>query len=225
MNKILNKHTLLHLESNLIEKLSQNSLFQNKQVRNSPRAVGDTVQDAIGEILVDCFPEGLIDEFNSNFTRRSMEDVAFFDIDGNYYAIDIKTHNKSTKFNMPNLISVERLARFYRDEKRFFVILLVEYTVENDILTFTGIQFIPIEHLDWDCLTIGALGWGQIQIANSNIVKINREITRANWMLSLCDELDVFYPKEISKITERMEYFRAVRDYWESKQTQKNTTT
>ena len=146
-----------------------------------------------------------------------MEDVAFFDVDGNYYAIDIKTHNKSTKFNMPNLISVERLARFYRDEKRFFVILLVEYTVENDSLVFTGIQFIPIEHLAWSCLTIGALGWGQIQIANSNIIHVNRENSRIEWMLSLCDELDVFYPKEIAKISERVEYFRAVRVYWESK--------
>ena len=72
--------------------------------------MGDTVQEVIGEILLDCFPAGLIDNFSSDFTRRAMEDVAFCDIDGNYYAIDIKTHNKSTKFNMPNLISVERLA-------------------------------------------------------------------------------------------------------------------
>lgn len=197
--------------------LSRYELFQNPQINASPRAVGDTVQEVIGEILPRCFPEGVIDEFNSEFARRAMEDAAFFDTDGNYYAIDIKTHNLSTDFNMPNLISVERLSRFYRDEKKYFVILLVEYSVKDGNLTFTAARFVPIEHLEWSCLTVGALGWGQIQIANSNRIDVNRNKTRVDWMLSLCDAMDVFYPKEISKITERIDYFRAVRTYWEGK--------
>lgn len=217
MNKILNSKTLHSLEKKLVEKLSQFDLFQNPQVNASPRAIGDTVQEVIGDILPDCFPAGLIDEFSSNFARRAMEDVAFIDTDGNYYAIDIKTHNLSTDFNMPNLISVERLARFYRDEKKYFVILLVEYTVIEGHLTFINTHFIPIEHLEWSCLTIGALGWGQIQIANSNRIEVNRSNTRVDWMLSLCDTMDAFYPKEIKKITERIDYFHAVRSFWESK--------
>lgn len=217
MNKILNSKTLHSLEKKLVEKLSQFDLFQNPQVNASPRAIGDTVQEVIGDILPDCFPAGLIDEFSSNFARRAMEDVAFVDTDGNYYAIDIKTHNLSTDFNMPNLISVERLARFYRDEKKYFVILLVEYTVIEGHLTFINTHFIPIEHLEWSCLTIGALGWGQIQIANSNRIEVNRSNTRVDWMLSLCDTMDAFYPKEIKKITERIDYFHAVRSFWESK--------
>ena len=217
MNKILHPQTLRFLEKKLVEELSNFTLFQNVQVNASPRAIGDTVQDVIGEILPNCFSDKLIDEYSSNFARRSMEDVAFYDTDGNYYAIDIKTHNLSTDFNMPNLISVERLARFYRDEKKYFVILLIEYTVENGHLSFTDAHFIPIEHLDWSCLTIGALGWGQIQIANSNNIEVNRNCTRIDWMLSLCDRMDIFYPREISKINERIDYFRAVRLFWESK--------
>lgn len=75
----------------------------------------------------------------------------------------------------------------------------------------------PYRHLEWSCLTIGALGWGQIQIANSNIVDVNRHNTRVDWMLSLCDALDIFYPREIAKISERLDYFRSVREYWESR--------
>ena len=217
MNKILNSKTLHSLEKKLVEKLSQFDLFQNPQVNASPRAIGDTVQEVIGDILPDCFPAGLIDEFSSNFARRAMEDVAFVDTDGNYYAIDIKTHNLSTDFNMPNLISVERLARFYRDEKKYFVILLVEYTVIEGHLTFINTHFIPIEHLEWSCLTIGALGWGQIQIANSNRIEVNRSNTRVDWMLSFCDTMDAFYPKEIKNITERIDNIHAVRSFWESK--------
>ena len=43
-----------------------------------------------------------------------MEDFAFTDADNNYYAIDCKTHDIDTHFNMPNLISVRRLANFIK---------------------------------------------------------------------------------------------------------------
>ncbi len=217
MNKILNTRTLRFLEDRLIYGLSSIPDFQNRRITNSPRAIGDTVQEAVGELLPCCFPEGLLGDFSADFARRAMADVAFTDIDGNYYLIDVKTHNTSTQFNMPNLTSVHRLARFYEDDSNFFVILLIEYSVENGHLTFTGAHFIPIEHLEWSCLTIGALGWGQIQIANSNIIHVNRENTRVDWMLSLCDVLDIFYPKEIAKISERIDYFQSVRIYWEGK--------
>lgn len=217
MNKILNSDTLNFMEAKLVEKLSGYALFQNPQINCSPRAIGDTVQEIIGETLPSCFPEGVAANFNSAFARRAMEDVAFYDSDENYYAVDIKTHNESTHFNMPNLISVERLSRFYKNEKQYFVILLIDYNVIDGHLTFTRARLIPIEHLDWSCLTIGALGWGQIQIANSNIVSVNRNSSRIDWMLSLCDAMDQFYPREIDKINERMDYFRSVRTYWEDK--------
>ena len=53
-----------------------------------------------------------------------MADLAFEDLDGYYYIVDVKTHRLSTKFNMPNLTSVERLARFYEDDKNYFVVLM-----------------------------------------------------------------------------------------------------
>ena len=217
MNRILNDRTLHFLEKRIIDGLSRIQDFQNRRIINSPRAIGDTVQEAIGELLPSCFPDGLLGDFSADFARRAMADVAFTDVDGNYYLIDVKTHNTSTQFNMPNLTSVHRLARFYEDDRNYFVILLIEYSVENEHLTFTGAHFIPIEHLEWSCLTIGALGWGQIQIANSNIVDVNRLNTRVDWMLSLCDALDIFYPREIAKISERLDYFRSVRKYWESR--------
>ncbi len=46
-----------------------------------------------------------------------MADLAFQDQQGFYYVVDVKTHRTDTKFNMPNLTSVERLARFYEDDK------------------------------------------------------------------------------------------------------------
>jgi len=146
-----------------------------------------------------------------------MADLAFEDHKGFYHVIDVKTHRLETKFNMPNLTSVERLSRFYEDDKNYFVLLMVSYDVSDLKIVARDVKFVPIEYLDWECLTIGALGWGQIQIANSNNIILKDKPNRAEWMIELCDMLLSFYPKEISKINARMEHFQKIRVYWSTK--------
>ena len=212
MNKIFELKTRTEIQRKVISELNSVTLV-NKNTLNSPRAVGDVVQEYLETNFEKCLPRGIVKEFNHTFARRSMADFAFTDIDNNYYVIDSKTHNLDTSFNMPNLTSVERLSRFYEDPKNFFSILITAYKVDDSKLVFDNCQFIPIEMLDWSCLTLGALGWGQIQIANSNNIIIKNN-TRKQWMLQLCDMLDIFYPNEISKITRRIDYFQKVRDFW-----------
>ena len=215
--KLFDPEALNTIQNNLLELLNSCSDFDNAHIVNSPRSVGDTVQEILGEKMRGCFPVGLIKNFNDSFARRSMADVAFMDNEDNYFVIDIKTHNRNTDFNMPNLTSVERLSRLYEDDKNYFVILLSEYKVVDSKIVFDAVRLIPIEHLMWNCLTIGALGWGQIQIANARIVNVDRAQTRKEWMLKLCDVMDIYYPKEIKKIENRLSYFEKVRRFWESK--------
>jgi hypothetical protein len=118
---------------------------------------------------------------------------------------------------MPNLTSVERLARFYEDDKNYFVILMVAYDIEGLRAVIEQVRFVPIEFLGWDCLTIGALGWGQIQIANSNIITVNPEYSRKKWMIEFCDTMLEFYPKEIAKIDSRVERFQKIREDWKKR--------
>jgi hypothetical protein len=146
-----------------------------------------------------------------------MADLAFTDPDGFYYVVDVKTHRLETQFNMPNLTSVERLVRFYEDDRNYFVVLIVAYTVKGTRVKVAKAHFIPIEFLAWDCLTIGALGWGQIQIANANTINVNENYSRKKWMLELCDVMLEFYPREIGKINERIAYFKRVRREWKKK--------
>lgn len=215
---LFNATALELVQYNLLNLLNSCHGFENAHIINSPRAVGDTVQEILGERMSECFPKGTIKNFSDSFARRAMADVAFMDFQDNYFIVDIKTHNRNTDFNMPNLTSVERLSRFYEDDTNFFVILLVEYKTFNDKIKFDAVRLIPIEHLKWDCLTIGALGWGQIQIANARVVNIDRNQSRKNWMLQLCDIMDIFYPKEIAKIEKRANYFAKVRTFWQNKQ-------
>jgi hypothetical protein len=118
---------------------------------------------------------------------------------------------------MPNITSVQRLARFYEDDKNYFVVLKIDYEIKGNRAIIRKATFVPIEFLSWNCLTIGALGWGQIQIANANFVEIIPKGSRRKWMLKLCDTLFEFYPAEINKINERVNYFKKVKQYWKNK--------
>lgn len=186
---------------------------------SSPRAVGDAVQTFLSEQngLRECVPAEALLSFEKDFERRSMEDMAFYDNENRYYAVDCKTHNLNTTFNMPNLISVRRLANFYKNDSNYFCILIVEYEIKDNHLVYHTCHFKPIEAFSWDCLTIGALGWGQIQIANANVLNFNSKIDRKEWMLQLCNLLDMFYDEEIGKIGERKLWFNEIRNYWNKK--------
>lgn len=201
-------HVLLQLQE-------KGSHLLGRAAIGSPRAVGDTVQTFLcsADGLQACLPQGVLDKFESGFERRSMEDMAFF-AKGLYFAVDCKTHNLETSFNMPNLISVQRLAKFYENDTNVFCILIVEYTTEGDKINYKRCVFRPIESFAWECLTFGALGWGQIQIANSNVLKFVKHTNRREWMLELCDRIDEFYCAEIEKIGVRWQWFEETRCQW-----------
>jgi hypothetical protein len=94
---------------------------------------------------------------------------------------------------------------------------MVAYDIDGLKAVIKEVTFVPIEFLGWDCLTIGALGWGQIQIANSNVIAINPKYSRKRWMIELCDTLLEFYPKEITKIDRRIKRFELIRQKWENR--------
>lgn len=174
---------------------------------SSPRAVGDAVQEYLAKDGLPMVLNGYGINVKDDFSRRAMEDIAFHDNNGNYYAIDVKTHNTDTQFNMPNLISVKRLANFYKTDTNHFCILIVSYSVVDGKLEFTSCKFKSIEEFDWSCLTLGALGWGQIQIANANNLIFNESVTRRHWMDMMCERVNKFYDDEMRKLNERKEWF------------------
>lgn len=205
------------IEDRIKSYLNKNPDFLSPRTMQSTRAAGDALQEIVGEKFSELAAEYCL-EYSNDFARRSMADLAFTDKFGNYHIVDVKTHREDTKFNMPNLTSVERLSRFYEDDKHYFSLLIIKYRIDGASLIVTEVTFKPIEFLGWDCLTIGALGWGQIQIANSNNVTINKNYPRKLWMIELCDILLEFYPKEITKIGERIKRFETIKEFWLQKE-------
>jgi len=92
--------------------------FLSENTAQSTRAVGDAIQDILAEHCETILGKDVCSNYSASFARRAMADIAFEDAKGCYYVVDVKTHRSSTKFNMPNLTSVERLARFYEDAKK-----------------------------------------------------------------------------------------------------------
>lgn len=204
------------IEKQIFSFLNKQKDFLSQRSINSPRAVGDAIEGVLSENFQAILGD-VINEYSSLFARRAMADMAFTDKDGFYYVVDVKTHRLDTKFNMPNLTSVERLSRFYEEDANYFVLLKIDYQIKGTRVVIKHVTFAPIEFFDWDCLTLGALGWGQIQIANANRVSIIPKTSRKKWMLELCDTLLEFYPKEIGKIGERIDHFKKVRKFWKNK--------
>lgn len=204
------------IEQAVVELLNAQPDFLSERTATSTRAAGDAIQTILSERF-QSVPGDLCKDYSAEFARRAMADLAFADKDGFYYVVDVKTHRLGTQFNMPNLTSVERLARFYQDDKNYFAVLMVKYAVQGTEVKAREAHFVPIEFLSWDCLTIGALGWGQIQIANANVITVNEGYSRKKWMIELCDVMLAFYPREIGKINDRLDYFKEVKQRWEAK--------
>lgn len=204
------------IEKDIIRFINPHEDFLSKETVSSTRAAGDAIQGILADNF-DVLLGGLCGTYSAEFARRAMADIAFTDNDGFYNVVDVKTHRLDTHFNMPNLTSVERLARFYKDDNNYFVVLTVAYTVKGTKVKVDKVHFVPIEFLSWECLTIGALGWGQIQIANANKIIVHPKYSRKKWMLEFCDVMLDFYPKEIEKIDKRIKHFQNVKNAWEQK--------
>lgn len=80
--------------------------FLSKDTAGSTRATGDAIQHILEENFESILGQ-LSKEYSSKFARRAMADMAFMDQKDLYYVVDVKSHRLETKFNMPNLASVE----------------------------------------------------------------------------------------------------------------------
>lgn len=108
--------------------------FLGKDTVSSTRATGDAIQHILEENFQDIIGR-FSKEYSGKFARRAMADMAFTDKKDLYYIVDVKTHRLETKFNMPNLTSVERISRFYEDDTNYYLILMVAYLVLPAVVT------------------------------------------------------------------------------------------
>ncbi len=76
--------------------LNSHEEFLSPSTARSPRAVGDAIESILAASF-DTLLGDLCDEYSASFARRAMADLAFKDVDGLYYVVDVKTHRTDTK--------------------------------------------------------------------------------------------------------------------------------
>ena len=107
------------IEESILRLLNFQPDFLTASTAGSTRAAGDAIQDILARHF-QALLGNICAEYSSSFARRAMADLAFRDVDGLYYLIDVKTHRLDTTLNMPNLTSVRRLTRLYEDDTNYF---------------------------------------------------------------------------------------------------------
>lgn len=219
----------VHLKSELFYgetyKIIEKSIhsYLNEQTKNdlgissSVRTVGDKMP----EIIKAGFEKILIDfaiSFEYPTSRKKNANIVFNGKDGMKYHVDIITHNVETEFNMPNITSVDRLQELYVDNANIFVVLLIDYKPSESEKCIVNVNFIPIEFMSWKCLTIGALGVGQIQIKKASVISKIEKNSRKVWMNEFTERLIEFYVHENLKLGQRLVKANESRVDWQQRE-------
>ena len=182
---------------NIINNILKDSIGKSFNTTNlQQRGVADVIEKYICEQIIKIDDQNLIIEESK--TKKSLEDVQIKN-NQELYKIDIKTHDINSDFSMPNLISVDRLKKFYENDNNYIIYIFISYNTINNNTQIKNIQIRFIEELSWDILGIQNLGKGQLQIKNMNNQLIFVEINRINWINTLKQNMIKFYKKQIEK--------------------------
>jgi hypothetical protein len=182
---------------NIINNILNNSIGKSFNTTNlQQRGVADIIEKYICEQIIKIDNKELIIEQSK--TKKSLEDVQIKN-NQELYKIDIKTHDLNSDFSMPNLISVDRLKKFYENNNNHLMYIIISYTTNNNITQIKNIEIRYIEELSWEILGIQNLGKGQLQIKNMNNELIFVEPNREEWINTLKQNMIKFYKKQIIK--------------------------
>lgn len=138
-------------------------------------------------------------KFNSNTTSKKA--LGDFQLSEDH-AVNVKSNNVDKDNYSPNLISASRLLKYLSIPTNHLSFIFVDYQIDNtdgqDFKILKDSGLVPVEHIDWSCLSIQAQGNGVIQL--SKALTINPEQTRAQFMEGLKLAYQVFIDKERLKL-------------------------
>ena len=163
------------------------------------RGIADIIEQDVSKIILN-LKSRIIKESYEAKSKRSIEDVGLITNDYDDVKIDIKTHDIESELSMPNLISIARLKKFYENDRNLLVYVFVKYINHGNNVQVTQVRVKPIEQINWECLTIGNLGKGQLQITDMNKISFQNFMTRKDWMERLSYDAIIYYQKLIDKI-------------------------
>lgn len=165
-----------------------------KPSSGNQRAYADMIEELACDLARTDYPA----EYRKARSVRSPEDFTIQDgVNTNY--VDVKTRQLGTDFNMPNLISVDRLDKLLTTPNTELYYWMIDYRVEdNGTCTVVHSEIRTVWSLPWAALAIQNLGKGQLQIAKWAEVA-NYATDKDAWHKHLKGERKRFYLKQASK--------------------------
>ena len=115
------------------------------------------------------------------------------------YLVDVKTRQLNTQFNMPNLISVDRLDKILSDPTQDLYYWFIDYEVlDSGDCAIRHSEIRAVWTLPWQAVAIQNLGKGQLQIKDWSKLDIYLD-DRSSWLQDLRTARKVFYLKQADK--------------------------
>jgi len=163
------------------------------------RGIADIIEVKVSNIILKLKHQSIKESYEAK-SKRSIEDVGLVTNDYDDVKIDIKTHDSESELSMPNLISISRLKKFYENDRNLLLYVFVKYINYGDLIQILHAQVRAVEQLNWECLTIGNLGKGQLQVKNMNEISFQNHMTRKDWMERLSYDVVIYYQSLVNKI-------------------------
>lgn len=190
------------LEKDILQHLKAKEKDFAALATKTPRVMGEVIEDEAKKFANKFFGTEATD------TARSMADAKSSELAENYL-FDIKTKCTDRPFSMPNITSIKRLADLYQSLRNHFVIIIVHYSI-RDGSTVSKVQVFPVEWISWKNLSIGQLGWGQLQLKNPMDIQLDSTQDRIGWYCKFCRKVIDFYENERQKGYKRQGHFRGL---------------
>lgn len=87
------------------------------------------------------------------------------------HAVNVKSNNMNKQNYSPNLISIKKMHKWVFEDRKELSFIFVDYVQNGKKLEIKKeSKMVPIEHIEWECLSIEAQGYGVIQkVANLQV--------------------------------------------------------
>jgi hypothetical protein len=118
------------------------------------------------------------------------------------FFVDVKARDLDGTFSMPNLISIDRLEKLYRNDGNVLLLLMIEYSRDGGEIIVDDVRWISIEEICWNSLAIQNLGKGQLQIRNAKKRLGRFGGDRSEWLQQFIMEGAIFYRAAAQKAFE-----------------------
>lgn len=140
-------------------------------------------------------------------TRKSIGD---FLLDDNIQKpVNVKSNNIDKNNYSPNIISAKRLINWLKQNGNELYFIFVNYKKTDDgVIVIDDSGLIPVQHINWECLTIEAQGWGVIQMVGELKIDKNQD------MKGFFRGMKTAYEKYMDKETRKMAKIREmIKDF------------